>query len=306
MRLDPQAIINSRLGVGLALGMARSLPPWAGYRIAQLAADAVARQKSWRLVQAVRANQWVVNGGNLTETELNGAVRETFRNTAHCIYDLYHYIHDRNQLLDMIAFDATGLEIIQRSRMKDSGLIIVGIHSSGFDVVMQGASLRGMDALVITLPQLNPGYQWQTEMRERVGMEIQPASVAALHEAVRRLRNGGTVLTGLDRPIQGLKHRPKFFGREASLPVHYIQLALKAHVPVRVATAFLCPDGSYTFSISDPIVMLPNPDRDEEIVVNAERVLKVAESMICRCPHQWSMFYPVWENALEEVRLKAA
>lgn len=300
MRLNPQAIMNSRLGVGLALGMARSFPPWAGYRIAQFAADVVASRKSWGLVQAVRANQWAIHGGKLTETELNRAVRETFRNTAHCIYDLYHYIHDQNQLLEMIEFDATILGIIQRSKREDSGLIIVGVHSCGFDVVMQGASLRGLEALVITLPQLNPGYQWQTEMRERVGMEIQPASVSTLHEAVRRLRNGGTVLTGLDRPIQGLKYRPKFFGREASLPVHYIQLALKAKVPVRVATALLCPDGSYTFLISDPIDMLPYSDRDEEIMTNADRVLKVAEGMICRCPDQWAMFYPVWENALEE------
>jgi lauroyl/myristoyl acyltransferase len=301
MRLNPQAIINSRLGVGLALSMARGFPPSAGYRIARLAADVVASQKSWGLVQAVRANQWIVNGGDLTEAELNQEVQMTFRNTAHCIYDLYHYIHNQTQLLDMIAFDSASLEIIQRSKMKESGLIIVGVHSSGFDVVMQGASLRGLEALVITLPQLNPGYQWQTEMRERVGMEIQPASVATLHEAVRRLRNGGVVLTGLDRPIEGLKHRPRFFGREASLPVHYIQLALKAEVPVRVATALLCPDGSYRFLISDAIDMLPYPDRDKEIVGNAERALKVAEGMICRAPSQWAMFYPVWETTLEEL-----
>lgn len=301
MRFDPQAIINSRLGVGLALGMARSLPPWAGHRIARVAADVVASQKAWGLVQAVRENQWVVHGGNLNSSELDRTVQETFRNTARCIYDLYHFIHDQDRLLEMIEFDSISLDIIQRSQKRETGLIIVGVHSCSFDIVMQAASLRGLDALVITLPQLNPGYQWQTEMREKVGMEILPASVSTLHEAVHRLKNGGMVMTALDRPIQGLKHRPRFFGRPASLPVHYIQLALKANVPVRVASGLLRSDGSYSFLISEPIVMIPCPNRDEEIVSNAERALKVAEQMICRSPDQWAMFYPVWDNALEEV-----
>lgn len=304
MRLDPQAIINSRLGVGLALGMARSLPPWVGHRIARFAADLVASRKSWGLVQAVLANQWVVHGGNLNSSELDNIVQRIFRNTAYCIYDLYHFIHNQNHLLDMIEFDATSLDIIERSQKKETGLIIVGVHSCSFDIVMQAASLRGLESLVITLPQLNPGYQWQTEMRERVGMEILPASVSTLHEAVHRLRNGGMVLTALDRPIQGLKHRPKFFGRQASLPVHYIQLALKAEVPVRLASGLLLPDGSYSFLISESIEMVPYPDRDKEIISNAERALKVAEEMICRSPDQWAMFYPVWDNALEEVRRK--
>lgn len=301
MRIEPQAIINSRLGIGLALGLARSLPPRAGYRIAYAVAGWIARHKEWDIVQAVRANQWVIGGGKLSEEQLDRAVQETFRNTAHCIYDLYHYIHNQAALWDLIDFDPTSLEIIQKSQKRQEGYIIVGLHSCSFDLVMQAASLRGLRALVITLPQLTGGYQWQTEMRARAGMEIVPASVASLHEAVHRLHSGGTVLTALDRPLPGLKHRPRFFGRPARLPVHHVQLALKTKVPVVVVSGLLQPDGRYSFLVSDPLYMQTHPDRETEILINAEAALEIAEGIICRDPHQWAMFYPVWPEAQQEV-----
>ena len=294
MRIKPQAIINSRLGVGLALGLARGLPPRAGYRVAYAVASWIAGHKDWDIVQAVRANQCIVSGDSFSEEQLDRAVQETFRNTAHCIYDLYHYIHNDAALWDLIDFSPASLEIIQKSQNREEGLIVVGMHSCSFDIVMQAASLRGLQALVITLPQLTGGYQWQTEMRARAGMEIVPASVASLHEAVHRLRNGGTVLTGLDRPLPGLKHRPRFFGRPASLPVHHVQLALKTKVPLVVASGLLRPGGRYSFLVSDPLHMRTHRDRETEILINAEAALKVAEEMICQDPHQWAMFYPVW------------
>ncbi len=162
--------------------------------------------------------------------------------------------------------------------------------------------MHGLQALVITLPQLNGGYQWQMDMRASIGMDIRPASLGTLHEATQRLRAGETILTGLDRPFQGLKHKPRFFGRPASLPVHHIQLALKAEVPIVVASGVMREDGSYSFMVSDPITLHHHRDRETEIITNAEAVLKVAEEIICQAPQQWAMFYPVWKEAMEEVK----
>ena len=44
--------------------------------------------------------------------------------------------------------------------------------------------------------------------------------------------------------------------------------------------------------------MQKRSDRDEEILMNAEKVLEVAEVMIRQAPEQWSMFYPVWPDVL--------
>ena len=132
-------------------------------------------------------------------------------------------------------------------------------------------------------------------------MEILPASPSSIRRAVAHLRRGGVVLTGMDRPVASRKYRPLFFGRPAPLPVHHISLALKTGVPVVVAATIIQPDRSYRFWISEPIEMVPLPDRQEEIVSNAERVLQVAEGYIRQSPQQWSMFFPVWPDVLDQV-----
>ena len=46
--------------------------------------------------------------------------------------------------------------------------------------------------------------------------------------------------------------------------------------------------------------MVSYEDRDEELIVNAEAVLKVAEGYLKKAPEQWAMFYPVWPQVLNE------
>ena len=65
--------------------------------------------------------------------------------------------------------------------------------------------------------------------------------------------------------------------------------------------AIVQPDGIYHIVASDPIEMQLIPDRENEMILNAEKVLSVAEGFIRQAPHQWAMFYPVWPNAQKEL-----
>ena len=42
-------------------------------------------------------------------------------------------------------------------------------------------------------------------------------------------------------------------------------------------------------------------DAEEEIVVNAEILLKIMEENIRQYPVQWNMTYPVWPQVMDEV-----
>jgi len=81
----------------------------------------------------------------------------------------------------------------------------------------------------------------------------------------------------------------------------HILLALKTGVPVALTSASQNQEGRYQIDISEPIDMTPHPDRHQEILLNAERVLSVAEEAILQAPHQWAMFYPVWPEAMAEM-----
>ncbi|MEJ2708434.1 MAG: lysophospholipid acyltransferase family protein [Anaerolineales bacterium] len=296
MRIDPQTIFNSRYVVGIAYGLARALPPRSGYKLAAYLADRVSARQNWNLVQAVRANQWVIHNENINPSELDRLVQQTFRHTAKCIYDLYHHIKDPASLDAWVDINPRAAGMLDDYRNgRGSGLVVVGAHVSNFDLVAQCAARQGFKAQVMTLPDIDvSGYQWQNDLRRNSGLDITPVSLAAIRQAYQTLEQGGIVLSGLDRPLADGKYRPNFFGRPAQLPTFYVNFALKAKVPVLVVAANWDSDGKYHILLSEPITMQPHPDRDQEIIQNAERVLREAEKFICKDPEQWLMFYPVW------------
>jgi KDO2-lipid IV(A) lauroyltransferase len=300
MSPDTRRMVNSSIGVGLAAFLARAAPPWLGYRIAYFLADRLAGRRGWGMVRAVRANQWVVSGGRLRGAALDEQVRLTYRNTARSIFDLHRDIKKASVVKRLVEEDTILQDLLQRPRYAERGLVVVGIHMSNFDFILQAAFLLGANALVLTVPDLPGGYQRQFEMRRRTGMNLVPASMGALRKAVEHLKQGGWVLTGMDRPVDNPTCRPRFFGREAMLPVHHIYLALKAHVPLIVGSALRRPDGSYHFMASEPLEMQRGGDRDEEIRLNAEVACCEAERFIRMAPEQWSMSFPVWPEALDE------
>jgi lauroyl/myristoyl acyltransferase len=102
------------------------------------------------------------------------------------------------------------------------------------------------------------------------------------------------VVTGLDRPLPESKYRPNFFGRPTPLPVHYIYLALKAEVPVAVAMAIREPDDGFKILASELIWMDKLPNRTEEVIYNAEKILRIAEDYIKLAPTQWTVLHPLW------------
>jgi KDO2-lipid IV(A) lauroyltransferase len=297
-----QRVVNSEFGVSLALGLGRTVPPRLGYPLARFVADRIAGRPTVEMVKVVRANQWVVHGAQASEQQLDCAVRETFRHTARCIYDLYHNQSSKEAMLRLIDITPDVAAMIERTRSRREGTMIVGVHMSNFDMVLQAAGMYGLDVQGISQPQPEGGYRLQNALRRQHGLEITPASVASLKRAVERLRAGGSVLTGLDRPNPDGKYRPNFFGRPASLPVHHIYLAMKAQVPVYVFAATFGADGRYHIHAAGPILMRPYDDHRTAVERNAEAVLQVAENFIRQAPQQWSMFFPVWPEALQEIQ----
>jgi phosphatidylinositol dimannoside acyltransferase len=292
-------ILNSRYGTVAALWLGRSLPPRLGYWIAHHLGGFLGRNNRFAQAQAVRANQWVVHGGSLTRGELDQLVIATFRNSGRYLYDFFHNLRDPEAVLGMTEFQPSFLRYLERNG-KESQLLVCP-HLTNTDLVGRAAALSGLKMQVLSYPQPPGGYRLTNEIRREVGMDITPMSVTALRQATIRLQNKGTVLTGIDRPVNDHKYQPLFFGRPAALPVTHVRLALKVKVPVIVISGYLRPDGVYVVWASDPIPMRPHPDLKIETVRNAEAILEVVADAIRKIPEQWAMYYPVWPEALNEL-----
>lgn len=301
MAIDLQSIINSPFGVGLASFIGRRIPPSVGYRIASLAAEGIASRRQSRLVRGIRINQWMIRGGNLDKEALDQAVCDNLESIAHSLYSLYHYIDNPQAINDLVDLNPVARNLVERPEFGERGLMLVGLHLSNFDLVLQSMCKQGLKAFVLTIPDPQGGHRMEYEMRKRTGMNLVPASVSALRNAVKYLEQGGVVLTGIDRPIPDPKARPTFFGRASSLPIHHIYLAMKVSVPVMVIAARLGRDGCYHVTTSEPIEMESYADHEIGSVRNAERVLKEAEKFILQAPEQWNMSLPVWPDLMEGV-----
>ena len=301
MAFDFRQVVNSSLSLRLVSLLAQLFSPRLGYQIAYGLAEQIARRSNSDLVQAIRANQWVVNGEVLKGDALDRLVHKTLRNAARSLFDLYHYSHDFEATRRLIVFDASFDVIAQRPEFAERGLLIAGLHLSSFDLVLQWLSRDGLRPLVLTIPEPTRGRRMEYEIRKRTGMNLVAASVGALRQAVKYLQQGGMVLTGIDRPIEKPEVSPRFFGRPAALPTHHIFLAIKAHVPIVITVAYLQEDGKYHVFTSDLIEMDSCPNPKEAFLQNAEKVLAIAERFILRAPQQWSVPLPVWPQIVSQI-----
>ena len=301
MTINLQPFLNSPRSVQLISTLGRVMPLGMGYRLADLAAARIAARPDLNIVRAVRLNQWVVRGENLSRQELDVAVRNTFRQSARAIFDLHHYLNNPDEIGDLIVNSPEVAEILQRVEFSTRGLLIVGIHLTGFDLALQWLSTEGFRPLTLTIPDPQGATRLEFEMRKKTGVNLVPASPAAYKQALRYLQRGGTVLTGMDRPGPEPEIRPRFFGRPAALPTHHIYLAIRARVPVIVIAPFHMPDGKYRLQASASIEMEPGPDREHELLNNAEKLLSIAEDFIRPAPQNWTMSLPVWPQISDEV-----
>ena len=299
-------LLNSKWGTGLGTGISSLVPPEVGYPLGTAIADLLSSLKTSPIVRAVRANQWAIHNGQLTRKQLNTLVRDTFRSSARSLYEFWHLFRSPQTVMDMVEFEPSFMNVVHRANRGDTGTILVSGHMANFDLIGRAMALRGLELQILSYPKPPGGYRWQNRIREIPGMRITPMSTEALLEASKTLRKNKVVLTNIDRPlpasslVNGLgKYRPRFFGHPANMPVYYIRLALKHHLPVTVIGGQRRPDGKYRVWAAEPIPMRPASDLIEETVQNAEAVLAVMADFIRERPEQWAMFYPVWPETLK-------
>ncbi len=296
--MDAQKLVTSQNLGKWALWMSRVLSPQSGKKVVGWLSNWIVSQRQLPLVEAVRCNQWVANGENVSATYLDQQVKKVFYQAGLSFYNLFHFLDSPRQLEELVVFSPEIEAVIQNSREQKKGLIVTGIHMSNFDLVAQAASYHGLQAFALSLPQPDAAIRWQHDLRRKSGLEILDATLPNLKLAIKRLESGETMLTGLDRPVDDPKMKPIFFGRPAHLAVHHVQLALRVNVPVVVMGAVLQEDDRYHIYSSEEITMQTFSDRQIELKANAEHLLESAQEIIRKAVDQWVVFQPVWPEVL--------
>jgi KDO2-lipid IV(A) lauroyltransferase len=300
--LKLQDVSTSRFGIRFALWIAGIRPQRLGYAATRFVCNRLASLRSSEVVRSICANQWVVSGKRLTRDELDAAARRVLINAGYSLYDFYHNLNNPGADARLVSFDANTERLLDRMRAAREGVVVVAPHLSNFDLTVRAAVRTGVRTQILTLNNGAPAYHAQDLLRRSPNLIVTPVSLHAVRMAVERLQDGGSVVTGIDRPLHTSRYRPRFFGRATFLPVHHIYLAMKTGAPVCVIAVQRTANGVYAVGASDFIRLEGNPHDPEKILHNAEQVLNVAAGYIRRNPEQWSMFFPVWPEALAEMK----
>lgn len=301
--MNLQTFATSKTGTGLAMWLGRNLPRRAGTAFIELTSAFIARRRKSPLARSIRANQSVVRDLPLDAPELDVAVRQVLRNAGRYYYDLYHLLARGREAVREAVSVSPDLDTLLRSAVeRQRPAVVLGPHTSNFDLAAVALGTHGFPMQMISYSAPPGGYELQNEMRTNAGYIVTPADGQAAKTALKRLRAGGLVCTGVDRPLpEASPAAPvRFFGRPTALPTGYARLALATDAQLLFISTESTGPARYRISGPEVVELVRTGNRRQDAVLNAERVLALAEEVIRARPEEWMMFFPVWPELLEE------
>ena len=257
----------------------------------------------------VRANLRHVLGLETPEEELHQAAYRLISNANRGYAELFHNVGrgraNVEEFFPPVRLTAEARAYLDQGIASGRGLFILGAHMSNFDLALIGLS-QYVPAPVqaLSLAEPPPGFEFFNRLREKGNVLLTPISPRSLRDAMVRLREGGVVVTGVDRPVIDGNEPVEFFGATAYLPTGYIRIPLRTDCLVMTIAAVYEPDsegGFYNVIANPPMEMQRTGDAEADVALNLRRVLDEIEGLIRRQPDQWNMFVPVWPETLESV-----
>jgi KDO2-lipid IV(A) lauroyltransferase len=272
------------------------MPVNLGYRLADFAADMLVSRQEQPMIQGLRSNLAVAANLPMGSLELDELVKRSMRFRARALFDFYHHFGEVQKIKDLVNYPQYFYKLLLVNQKRLQGTIVAMIHMGNPELFSLAGPLEGLKGMALTFPEETGGYKLLNEIRHQVGIQAIPSTMSALRLATQYLKDKGTVITGLDRPLPDSSYKPTFFGRSTPLPVYHVMLALRVKVPIVVLGGKKNEEGKYDVLMSDFIQMEKGGSRREELLHNTERLLKIAEGFINQAPEQWTMFYPLWTS----------
>ena len=295
MRL--QDLTSSKPVTQLGLFIGQHTPRRAGCGLARVVASIIARRKP-EIYWTVRANLRQIVGPEVDDVALHRMVRQVFFHAGQTYYDFFHAIGQPPEVLVEAVRDSEFLVEQMRSEMaRGQGVLVLATHMSNFDLAGLAVGTHSLPILGLSLADPGAGFRVLNRLRAMGSVEVMPITPQSLRVAIRRLKSGGIVLTGVDRPIPQDRELIEFFGRPAYLPVGPARMALMTGATVFMASCCYDSDGGYVLEVAGPIEMVRTGDRRQDTLTNTRRLAVVLEGHVRAHPEQWMMFHPFWPES---------
>jgi lauroyl/myristoyl acyltransferase len=295
MRL--QDVTSSKRVTQLGLFIGQHMPRRVGYGLARFVASIIARRKP-EVYWTVRANLRQVVGPEADDGTLHEMAHQVFFHAGQTYYDFFDAVGQPPEVLvEAVQNSGAIAKQIMSEMTAGQGVLLLGVHMSNFDMVGLALGAHGFPSLVLSAADPQTGFRVLNHLRREAGFEVMPITSQSLRVAIRRLKSGGLVLTGLDRPIPQDRELVEFLGRPAYLPVGPVRIALMTGATVFVGCCHYDRDEGYVLEATGPIEMVRTGDRRQDILTNTRRLAVVLEGYVRAHPEQWMMFHPFWPES---------
>jgi lauroyl/myristoyl acyltransferase len=270
------------------------------YQLCDVISAYLARQREHPFIAALHENMSVVRGLPLDSPELTEDVSRQLCNALHGYTDLYLLLSKRREkVLDRIELDQFSKETLYAALTALEGTVLVGMHNTAFDLLLLGLPEIFPAVQILGNPEPRGSSRTMNVIRWRRGVEITPATPAALLEAAHNLRAGNTVVLGADLPQQGGDCRD-FFGRPSRLSGGYGELACMTGARVLFGSIHSISPGRYRAELR-PINPPAGSNRRDKAKAITEAVIRRMEACIRSRPYEWLMPYPIWNRSIPAI-----
>ncbi len=292
MRL--QDFISSKPVTRLGLFIGQHMPRRMGYGLARVIASIITRREP-EVYWTVRANLRQVVGPEVDDGALHEMARQVFFRAGQAYYDFFHAIGQPPEvLIEAVRGSGAIVEQIKSEMGRGRGVLLLGIHMSNFDLTAMAVGAHGLPIQMLSLADPQAGFHVLNRLRVMGGFEVTPITPGSLRAAIRRLKSGGVVVTGADRPIPQDRELIEFLGRPAYLPVGPVRMALMTRAAILVGGCHYDSDEGYVLEFTGPVEMVRTGDRRQDILTNTRRLAVIVEGYVRAHPEQWMMFHPFW------------
>lgn len=291
-----QEWMEGRWAIHLGLWIGQHMSRRSGYALARRVADGIVRLKP-EVYRKVEDNLRQVVGPEVGETALRSMVHAMFEQAGQAYYDFFRAIgQPREALATAVRIPHSLITLLRAEQDAGRGVLLLGVHMSNFDLGILALGAYGLPAQVLSLGGRQDGFGLLNDLRRMDGFEVTPLAPLALRAAIRRLRSGGLVMTGADRPALGDDDLIPFFGRPARLPLGPARLALITGATVLLGACYRDPEEGYVLHVTGPVEMVDTGDRKADTIASTRRLAEVMETYVRARPTQWLMFHRLWPD----------
>ncbi|MEA2516154.1 MAG: phosphatidylinositol dimannoside acyltransferase [Thermomicrobiales bacterium] len=245
--------------------------------------------------ESVTANLRQVLGPDVSERDLQSAVRNVFRFSGRNLADMLLVPHlGSDEIAQRVPLISGKWSYLDDALTAGKGAVLITGHLGAFDFVGQALHQRGYKLTSVTGRTTSRFlFDAVTFLRRSHDMRLVEASPSGIRRVIQALRRGEGAVFLTDRDFFQNGKPVRFFGRETTLSPGAVRIARDTGAPIVPVFGIRTRTG-HGMILEPAFHVEKTHDLDADVAHGLAKVTAVLERVIGSAPDQWVMFQRVW------------